>query len=153
MRAIPSILAVGVAVAGLAAATHGYKPEWKTDLKPGAGSNITGTAEVDADGDKKTEAEIHIKGATAGAELPWHVHSGKCGTGGPVVGPATAYKPLKVKTDGEAKEEAKLDIATPTSGDYSVNVHRSAAEMKTIVACGDLTLDDGKAKTTGSAGY
>jgi hypothetical protein len=44
---------------------------------------------------------------------------GKCGTGGPIVGAATAYKPLKVKDNGEAKEEAKLDLPTPSSGDYS----------------------------------
>lgn len=151
MRVIPSILVIG-AVAGLAGAGYGFDHEWKATLTPGAGSKITGTAEFEGkDKDKKSEAEISIKGGTPGAELPWHVHSGKCGTGGPIVGAATAYKPLKVKDNGEAKEEAKLDIAAPMSGDYSVNVHKSAAEMKTIVACGDLALDAGKdkAKTGG----
>jgi hypothetical protein len=152
VRAIPSILVVGVAVAGLAGATYRFSPEWKTTLKPGEGSSITGTAKVEAKGDKATEAEINIKGAPAGAELPWHVHSGKCGTGGAVVGAATAYPVLKVKDNGEAKGEAKLDIATPTSGDYSVNVHKSAGEMKTIVACGDLALEQGKDKSK-TAGY
>jgi len=153
VRAISSILVAGVAVAGLAAGpSEVFKPEWKTELKPGAGSSITGKAEVEAEGDNTTEAEIHIKGATAGAELPWHVHSGKCGTGGAVVGAATAYPLLKVKGDGSAKAEAKTDIATPTSGEYSVNVHKSAAEMTTIVACGDLTLEHEK-DTGKTAGY
>jgi len=154
MRAITSTLIVGAAVAGLAGATYGFDHEWKAVLKPGAGSNITGTAEFEGkDKDKASEAEISIKGATAGAELPWHVHSGKCGTGGPVVGAATAYKPLKVKENGEAKEEAKLDMPTPSSGDYSVNVHKSAAEMKTIVACGDFTLEAGKTDKSKTGGY
>ena len=153
MRTIPSMLVVGIAVAGLAAATNGaFKPEWKTSLKPGAGSNITGTAEFKAKSDKETEAEISIKGATAGAELPWHVHSGKCGSNGPIVGAATAYQPIKVNKDGSGKAEAKLAMATPASGEYFVNVHKSAADLKTIVACGDLTLEDAKAKPTGS-GY
>ena len=153
MRVIPSILAVGVAMAGLAAATHGvFKPEWKTELKPGAGSNITGSAEFEAEGDKASKAEISIKGATKGSELPWHVHSGKCGSNGPIVGAATAYPTLKVKDDGSAKAEAKLDMATPASGEYFVNVHKSPADLKTIVACGDLTLEGEKAKPSGS-GY
>ena len=152
MRTIPSMLIVGVAVAGLAAATNGaFSPEWKTVLKPGAGSNITGTADVEAK-DKATKAEISIKGATAGSELPWHVHSGKCGSNGPIVGAATAYPTIKVNKDGSGKAEAKLDMATPASGEYFVNVHKSAADLKTIVACGDLTLEDAKAKPTGS-GY
>ena len=143
MKAILSMVVIGVAVAG-------YDHEWKAVLKPGAGSSITGTAEVEKeDKGKNTEAEISIKGATAGAELPWHVHSGKCGSNGPIVGDGAAYPLLKVKDDGTAKAEAKLAIATPTSGEYYVNVHKSAAEPKTIVACGELTMEGEKAKTAG----
>lgn len=153
MRAIPSILIVGAAVAGLAGATYGFDHEWKAVLAPSSGSNITGTAEVEGkDKDKHTEAEISIKGATAGAELPWHVHQGKCGSNGAVVGAGTAYPVLKVKEDGTAKAEAKLDVEAPTSGEYYVNVHKSAAEPKTIVACGDLMLEGGKDKSK-TAGY
>jgi len=154
MRAIPSILAVAVTAAGLAGATYGaFDHEWKAVLTPSSGSNITGTAEFESkDKDKKTEAEISIKGATAGAEHPWHVHSGKCGSNGAIVGPATAYPMLKVGKDGSAKAEAKLDMATPTTGDYYVNVHKSAADEKTIVSCGNLTQEAGKKAST-SSGY
>lgn len=145
MRAIPSILIVGAAVAGLAGATYGFDHEWKTVLKPGAGSSITGTAELEGkDKDKRSEAEISIAGATAGAELPWHIHAGKCGSNGAIVGAATAYPVLKVTSDGSAKAEAKLDIPTPTSGEYYVNVHKSAADPKTIVSCGDLAMEHKK---------
>lgn len=154
MRAFTSMLVVGAAVAGLAGATYGFDHEWKAVLAPSSGSNITGTAEVEGeDKDKKTEAEISIKGATPGAEHPWHIHQGKCGSNGNIVGAATAYPVLKVKENGEAKAEVKLDMQAPTSGEYYVNVHKSAAELKTIVACGDLTMEAGKDKTKTSAGY
>ena len=154
MRAIPSILAVAVTAAGLAGATYGaFEHEWKAVLAPVSGSKITGQAELEGkDKDKSSEAEISIKGATAGAELPWHVHTGKCGSSGGIVGDPKAYALLKVDKKGEAKGEAKLAIATPESGDYHVNVHKSAAEMGTIVSCGDLARGDAKPKSSGS-GY
>lgn len=156
MRAVSRMLVVAVTVAGLAAATQpAFDHEWKAVLAPGAGSNISGTAEVEGeDNDKKTEAEISIKGATAGEQLPWHVHQGKCGSGGAIVGPATAYPVIRVADDGSAKAEAHLDIAVPTSGEYHVNVHKSAADLKTIVSCGDLALDSEKEKAaTSGSGY
>jgi hypothetical protein len=154
MKAVSKILVVGVAIAGLAAATNrAFDHEWKTVLKPGAGSSITGEAEVEGkDKDKKAEAEISIKGGTPGSELPWHVHQGKCGDNGSIVGAATAYPVLKVKENGEAKAEAKLDVEAPTSGEYYVNVHKSASDLKTIVACGDLVMEAGKDKSK-TAGY
>jgi len=155
MRAIGSILAVAVSAAGLAGATYSVMDhEWKAVLAPVSGSNITGEAEVEGkDKDKKAEAEISIKGATAGAEHPWHVHQGKCGSNGAIVGAATAYPVLKVKADGSAKAEAHLDIAAPTTGEYYVNVHKSAADLKTIVSCGDLAHEDAKPKSASSSGY
>ena len=153
MRAITSTLIVGAAIAGLAGATYGFDHEWKATLAPGAGSKITGEAEVEGkDKDKKTEAEISIKGATAGAEHPWHVHQGKCGSDGAIVGPPASYPVLKVKDDGSAKAEAHLDIVPPSSGEYFVNVHKSASDLKTIVACGNFTLEAGKDKSK-TAGY
>jgi hypothetical protein len=119
----------------------------------GFGIENHGEAELEGkDKDKSSKAEISIKGATAGAELPWHVHTGKCGSSGGIVGDPKAYALLKVGKDGDAKGEAKLAIATPESGDYHVNVHKSAAEMGTIVSCGDLALGDAKPKSSGS-GY
>jgi hypothetical protein len=62
------------------------------------------------------------------------------------------HAPLR-NDKGEAKAEAKLAIATPESGDYHVNVHKSAAELGTIVSCGDLKLEDAKQKASSSSGY
>ena len=55
-----------------------------------------------------------------------------------VLGPADAYKPLKVGGNGEAQADADLPIPMPTVGNYFINVHASAQNMGTIVACGNL---------------
>ena len=59
--------------------------------------------------------------------------------GGPV-GPADAYKPITVDKAGKGSANVTLPIAAPSSGDYSVNVHKSATEMGTIISCGDLKM-------------
>jgi hypothetical protein len=65
------------------------------------------------------------------------------------------FAPVHGGVGGRARRiqwaEAKLDIATPTAGEYFVNVHKSAADLKTNLACGDLALEDVKAKP--SSGY
>ena len=45
---------------------------------------------------------------------------------------------LKVGGDGKAHAEADLPIPMPPAGQYFVNVHASAKNMATIVACGNL---------------
>ncbi|HET7423522.1 MAG TPA: hypothetical protein VFJ92_08170, partial [Gemmatimonadales bacterium] len=56
----------------------------------------------------------------------------------PIVGPATSYRSLEVNNDGKATATADLPVAIPTSGQYYINVHASANNMGTIIACGNL---------------
>ena len=86
----------------------------------------------------QTLAHVDISNAVPGARHPWHVHRGQCGTDQGIFGPADAYKPLKVESDGKASATATLPVPPAKTGDYFVNVHASAANMKTIVACGNL---------------
>ena len=86
----------------------------------------------------KAKAHVEVTNAAPGGVHPWHVHRGQCGNDMGVLGPADAYKPLKVGGDGEAKNDADLSIPMPTVGDYFINVHASAQNMGTIVACGNL---------------
>ena len=86
----------------------------------------------------ETEAHVEITNAAPGGQHPWHVHRGQCGSDMGVLGPADAYPVLKVGGDGTAKADAKLPIPLPTAGQYFVNVHASAQNMSTIVACGNL---------------
>ena len=83
-------------------------------------------------------ADVSISNAVPNAVHPWHVHRGECGSDQGIAGPADAYPPLKVKDDGRAEATAKLASSLPRTGRYFINVHASAQNMKTIVACGNL---------------
>jgi hypothetical protein len=87
----------------------------------------------------QTLAHVEVSNAVPGGLHPWHVHRGQCGSDQGVLGPADAYKPLKIDGDGKASATAELsNIPLPHSGSYFINVHASANNLKTIVACGNL---------------
>ncbi len=111
---------------------------WTATLTPKANTNINGMASA-ISGTASTTATVTISGATAGDVHPWHIHAGKCGDNGPVVGAARAYPPLTVGSDGSARATARIDVALTDGSPYYVNVHRSRSDMGTIVSCGDLT--------------
>ncbi|MEP7002208.1 MAG: hypothetical protein ABI969_17095 [bacterium] len=98
---------------------------------------LHGTASWTRDGND-SKVVVSISNATPGGQHPWHIHSGRCGNNGPIVGNAGAYKPLAVNGDGNAHENASLAVALPYTDDYYVNVHAAADNMGTIVACGNL---------------
>jgi len=89
-----------------------------------------------------TLATVSYKGDTPGVSRPWHVHVGSCAKDGAIFGDASAYTPLRVDTKGTAEGKATLRVALPDSGSFYVNIHESATNMKRIVACGDLLLED-----------
>lgn len=86
----------------------------------------------------QTTAFVSIENAVPGGEHPWHVHLGQCGSDRGIFGSPQAYKPLKVKGNGRAESTADLALALPSAGQYFINVHASAANMRTIIACGNL---------------
>lgn len=86
----------------------------------------------------RTQAYVDISNAVPGALHPWHVHRGRCGADQGILGPAEAYKPLKVDGNGRANSTAELPIPAPKTGEFFVNVHASAKNMAMIVACGNL---------------
>ena len=97
-----------------------------------------GWLSADSKDSGKSKAHVEITNAAPGGVHPWHVHRGQCGNDMGVLGPADAYKPLKVGGDGEAKADADLPVPMPAAGEYFINVHASAQNMSTIVACGNL---------------
>jgi hypothetical protein len=99
------------------------------------GSAWMGPHEKNAD---RTQAQVNLSNAVPGGEHPWHVHRGRCGADEGIFGPPGAYKPLKVGSNGRASSEAELSMPTPKTGEFFVNVHASANNMQTIVACGNL---------------
>jgi hypothetical protein len=103
-------------------------------------SQVRGTGWMGArDGDSaRTEAAVSIQNAVPGGEHPWHVHLGQCGNDRGIYGTPDAYPPLEVDDDGRAEATAELSVPVPTAGQYFVNVHASANNMGTIIACGNL---------------
>lgn len=101
---------------------------------------LRGAAWMGADekNEDRTRTHVDISNAVPGAAHPWHVHRGQCGSDQGIFGPEDAYKALKVGGNGRASSEAVLPVPSPRSGDYFVNVHASARNMGTIVACGNL---------------
>jgi hypothetical protein len=128
----------GVSASSAPAASVQGQPVWRGMLMPKSGSTVSGTVTVRPVSDAQTQATVMLAGAMAGTVHPWHIHSGSCGQGGPVVGPPTAYTALSVGADGTATVVVTLPFATPTSGAYYVNIHASPSDMGTIVSCADL---------------
>jgi superoxide dismutase, Cu-Zn family len=113
--------------------------KWTATLKSETGSTVAGTATLGPGTSAGTSvATISVSGGTPGASYPWHIHMGKCGAGG-VLGGGASYKPVKVGSDGTGTSTADLKVAAPSSGDYHVNVHASASDMKTV-ACGEFAM-------------
>ena len=96
------------------------------------GAGQTGTASLKQVGNDM-QVSISLKHAPKGAE-PAHIHKGTCAN----LDPAPAY-PLKDVVNGKSVTTVhNLTWAMLMKGHYAINVHKSAADLKTYVACGDL---------------
>jgi len=78
---------------------------------------------------------IEVTGSPAGASHPAHIHSGRCPTPGGVTSPlASVVDGLSVtKLEG-------VTLASVADGNHAVNLHRSAEDISTYIACGDIPL-------------
>ena len=102
-------------------------------------TGITGTVRARVEGGNTT-ATIRLTGLTPGGHHPWHLHEGTCETGGPIVGNPEAYTPLHVGNDGSAEATARLtSLRLNEAQKYHANVHLSAGNMGTVIACGNVT--------------
>ena len=114
--------------------------DWDGSLSQVANSGVRGSARAQSLA-VGTGVNVSIQGAQSGAQHPWHVHSGVCGDNGAIVGSAGAYPVLAVATDGTASANATIDVPLKEDESYYVNIHKSATELATIVACGAITND------------
>jgi hypothetical protein len=140
MRFIPLLL-LGLTLSACdTATTPPADPLWQTTLlaQPGF-EGVTGNATASV-ATGQTTSTATIANAPQGGVHPWHVHAGTCGSGGPIVGEANAYPPLQVDAGGNATATATIGVALQSNQPYYVNVHLSADELDTIVACGNLIL-------------
>jgi hypothetical protein len=96
------------------------------------GSHETGTVALKPRGGN-TDVEIHLLNAPKGVSQPAHIHLGTCKS----LDPAPKY-PLEPVLDGTSDGVVHVSIATLLKSPMAVNVHASAANLKTYVACADL---------------
>jgi Cu/Zn superoxide dismutase len=140
MRCFPVLLGV-LLVAGCDVIDNDDDPRWQATLESRTGfEGVGGTAFVTTTATAST-ATVNLTGATAGGIHPWHIHTGTCASGGPILGDATAYAALQPASNGQDARTATIDVVLQTTQSYFINVHASPQDLGTIVACGDLVLD------------
>lgn len=108
-------------------------------------SGESGTARLTAEGDKtKVVLDVRNPSATMASETqPAHIHKGSCAK----LDPTPAY-PLADVMDGKSTSTVDVKLDDLRTGAFAINVHKSAQEIQTYVACGDI----GTGKSGGSGG-
>lgn len=125
------ILAAAFLALALASVASAQSPV-TVQLNPVNNSGISGTATLTAMGNQ-TKVELSLTGEPSGASEPAHIHAGQCG---PTLG-AVKF-PLKNVEDGKSTTVVNAPLDSLLNGQFAINVHKSAAEIQTYVACGNL---------------
>jgi hypothetical protein len=126
-----SRVATFVAVAAVVALVSGASAqEKKVDLKAQNNSNESGTATLTPSGNS-TKVVLDVKGAEG--SQPTHIHKGSCDK----LDPKPAF-PLSPVVNGKSETTVKASMKELTSGQYAINGHKSAQDLKTYVFCGEI---------------
>lgn len=142
LRPLPVVSLLVLSLSTTAFALAGSARTWTASISGKGGTAIGGSATMKPSADGAgTVVEVKLTNDAAGVTRPWHVHIGSCAQGGGVFGGGASYTPIAIGSGGEGTSTATLAVATPDSGSYYVNIHDSAANMRNIVACGDLTAE------------
>ena len=143
-----AMLAAGIA-SGVALAQDAKKGEKKSSgksvkvsMKAQNKSGESGSARLTPEGPDKTRVEIMLKGGPKGTPQPAHIHEGSCAKLDP-----------KPKHGLENVVDGKSSTVVPAGIDavrgMAINVHKSAQDLKTYVACGDIGKGGGAMKKSG----
>jgi hypothetical protein len=95
-------------------------------------SGESGTATLTPQGDK-TQVVIKLTGAPGSTPQPAHIHDGSCANIDP-----KPRVPLQNVVDGNSTTTLDMKLADVAGKGGAINVHKSAADLKTYVACGDI---------------
>ena len=102
------------------------------DLAAQGGSNESGKATLTPAGDGKVKVVVEAENAP-GEPQPSHIHEGTCDN----PNPQPKY-PLANVEDGKAESTVNTTLDDLQSEDYYVNIHKSEADIATVVSCGDI---------------
>ena len=120
-----------LALAAASAALAQDKPVTVTLASQNA-SGEKGTATLTPQGDK-TEVEIKLAGAPNSVQQPAHIHEGNCANLDP-----KPRVPLQNVVGGKSTTTLNMKLDDIVSKGGAINVHKSAEDVKTYVACGNL---------------
>lgn len=95
-------------------------------------SGETGSAKLTPEGDQ-TKVEISLKGAAKAGSQPVHIHDGSCAK----LDPKPKYGLSNVE-NGKSSTTVPVKLDQLMGGNLAINVHKSAEDLKTYVACGDI---------------
>src|SRR5262249_15347333 len=95
-------------------------------------SGGNGTATLTAES-SSTEGGVKIKGAPKGGAQTAPIHAGSWGQ----LDPEPKHG-LSNVTDGKSTTTVPVSLDTLTKGGLAINVHKSAEDLKSYVACGDI---------------
>lgn len=112
------------------------------------GSAESGTARLTAVGSEtKVVLDVRNPSATMASETqPAHIHKGSCAK----LDPTPAYALADVK-DGKSTSTVPVKLDDLRKGAFAINLHKSAKQIQTYVACGDIGT--GKSGGSGGSGY
>ncbi|MDE2573613.1 MAG: hypothetical protein KGM44_13950 [bacterium] len=102
-------------------------------IQPQNDSGEQGTASLTPMGDSSTKVSISLTGGPSDVAQPAHIHSGSCAN----LDPKPEY-PLQSVTNGHSTTVVPVSLQKLLSSADAINVHKSASEISTYVACGDI---------------
>lgn len=111
---------------------------WSADVRAVGDHGHSGFATGSILVSGETRMNVTLTGGSPGGNHPWAVQSGRCGSGGPVVGQEGAFPTLEPDQRGNASATATLDTRLDPAAEYHVVIHQSNTD-DAIVGCGDLT--------------
>jgi hypothetical protein len=97
------------------------------------GSGESGTATFTINDDGTTHVVLQVTGGGTDPQ-PAHIHEGTCDD----LNPQPAF-PLKDVVNGSSETDVNISLDDLMLSSYAVNAHKSAEEVDTYVACGDIT--------------
>jgi hypothetical protein len=125
----------GVTDTGTAAETlEGLLEEVTTvELAEQNDSGVSGTATITPTAVDEFKVTIEVTGGEDGVAMPAHIHRGTCADLDP-----TPEHPLENVVDGRSETDVSASPVDLVTGEFAVNVHKSAEEADVYVACGDI---------------
>ncbi len=111
------------------------------------GSGQSGQAVITQTGTSTLKVIVTLTGKPSGVAQPAHIHLGSCPTPGAVKYPLTSVDKGASQTEIQNLTMAELLAGVP----LALNVHKSGADIKTYVACGNIVLEKETPENEGEA--